>query len=579
MTTAQRPITGRQRQLTTVMSATGLIARISAARAAAIERMAESAFRWRQLGSLLVVGGALVLLALGLPHDARACGWGVAACGAAAVALGALAIGLAGRLPASDAALSATLALATALITLAIVADGHTSSPFALLYVWVCFEAFCLFRGWTAVAHLALASAAYALALALTAADGDPVVARWVTATVVVSVVVALADTLRERRDRLIERLAAAARTDALTGLLNRRGFEQAMALELERAGRHADDVSVVIGDIDHFKVVNDRYGHERGDDALRAFGELLAAGIRAIDAVARIGGEEFALVLPGTGPEGAREIVERLRLRTRETLTAYGTGGLSVSFGIASYPEHGDTADELVRHADQALYLAKRLGRGRTVVHGTRAPEGLERGLPEQLPAVLVLAEALDQRSTGTALHSRTVGLYSEWIARGLHLDPERVERVRLAGLLHDIGKLGVPDTVLDKQGPLTDEEWAEMRRHPELGARIVAGANLDDVAEWVLAHHERVDGLGYPAGLAGDEIPLEARILAVADAFEAMTSDRSYRRGMSQDDAVDELRRHAGTQFDAHVVDAFLAVFEPGERLLGPSGREARP
>ena len=174
----------------------------------------------------------------------------------------------------------------------------------------------------------------------------------------------------------------------------------------------------------------------------------------------------------------------------------------------------------------------------------------------------MLVLAETLDLRDSGTALHSQTVGRLCEQIAVALGLAPEQVERVRLAGLLHDIGKIGVADTILQKPAALTEDEWAEMRKHPELGARILTGANLDDISSWVLAHHERPDGRGYPHGLVGDAIPLEARILAVADSFEAMTSDRVYRAGMPIEEAAAELRRCAGAQFDARVVEVFLAT-----------------
>jgi putative nucleotidyltransferase with HDIG domain len=172
------------------------------------------------------------------------------------------------------------------------------------------------------------------------------------------------------------------------------------------------------------------------------------------------------------------------------------------------------------------------------------------------------VLAETLDLRDTGTALHSLTVGRYAEMTATELGLPAERVDRIRLAGLLHDIGKLGVPDHVLRKPGKLDDAEWAEIRKHPELGARILAGANLDDIAGWVIAHHERPDGRGYPFGLPAEQIPFEARILAVADAYEAMTADRVYRAGLGHETAMGELRSCAGAQFDAEVVEAFLAA-----------------
>src|SRR3954470_22373873 len=185
-----------------------------------------------------------------------------------------------------------------------------------------------------------------------------------------------------------------------------------------------------------------------------------------------------------------------------------------------------------------------------------------------------MLLAETLDLRDVSTARHSQTVGRYAEGIARALDLSEERVQRIRAAGVLHDVGKLGIADAVLQKPGPLTDEEWADMRRHPELGARILEHANLRDISGWVLAHHERVDGRGYPHGLAGDAIPLEARILAVADAYEAMTADRAYRPALGHDAAQAELLACAGTQFDERVVDAFMKVLTRGSRVRSAEG-----
>jgi putative nucleotidyltransferase with HDIG domain len=176
----------------------------------------------------------------------------------------------------------------------------------------------------------------------------------------------------------------------------------------------------------------------------------------------------------------------------------------------------------------------------------------------------VLALAEVIDIRDSGTAAHSETVGRYAGAIARELGLQADLVERVRFGGIVHDVGKIGIPDSVLRKPGWLDQEDWIEMRRHPEIGARILRGANLDDIGEWVLAHHERPDGRGYPKGIEGADIPLEARILAVADAYEAMTSDRVYRPAMTPKAAREELRRCAGSQFDPRVVDAFLALLE---------------
>jgi putative nucleotidyltransferase with HDIG domain len=179
----------------------------------------------------------------------------------------------------------------------------------------------------------------------------------------------------------------------------------------------------------------------------------------------------------------------------------------------------------------------------------------------------VLALAEVIDIRDSGTAAHSETVGRYAGAIARELGLPQDLVERVRFGGIVHDVGKIGIPDAVLRKPGWLTEEDWIEMRRHPEIGARILRGANLDDIGEWVLHHHERPDGRGYPEGKRGDDIPLEARILAVADAYEAMTSDRVYRPAMSHEAAREELSTCAGEQFDPRVVEAFLTLLERSE------------
>jgi putative nucleotidyltransferase with HDIG domain len=200
------------------------------------------------------------------------------------------------------------------------------------------------------------------------------------------------------------------------------------------------------------------------------------------------------------------------------------------------------------------------------------RAALDAARGSEEQLAAVTLLAESLDLRDTGTALHSKTVGGYARAIAHELGLPAERVARVQIAGILHDLGKLAIPDAVLHKPGALDDAEWQEIRRHPEIGARILTHAGLTDVAAWVYAHHERIDGRGYPLGLTGDQIPLEARILAVADAYEAMIADRPYRAGMDAAAAIAELSDCAGSQFDPTVVDALLRTLAPPILRVAP-------
>jgi diguanylate cyclase (GGDEF)-like protein len=359
-----------------------------------------------------------------------------------------------------------------------------------------------------------------------------------------------------------LERLRDLAELDPLTGLRNRRGFEQ--GLENRRA-----PLALVICDLDHFKRVNDTLGHPVGDEVLRRFADLLRGCTREDDVAVRLGGEEFALVLSGVGEREALAVAERLRREVASTFRDFPVP-ISVSVGIADGARDAG-AEAMVRAANRALYAAKRLGRDRCVVHHAETLAMLDaladERAGEQLAAAMLLAETLDLRDVATARHSETVGRHAEAIATELGLAADHVERVRVAGVLHDIGKLGISDAVLLKPARLEAHEWQEVRRHPEIGARILEHANLRDVADWVLAHHERIDGTGYPRGLAGPAIPLEGRILAVADAYEAMTADRPYRSALREDEARAELQRGAGTQFDPRVVAAFERVLA-GER-----------
>jgi HD-GYP domain-containing protein (c-di-GMP phosphodiesterase class II) len=306
---------------------------------------------------------------------------------------------------------------------------------------------------------------------------------------------------------------------------------------------------------------------------------ELIAAGVgrvkRTMDHAARVSPREIAVAMPACDSQGAYAAAERLRSAARQVLEALPLS-ITVSLGVATYPDHGATPEAVLHAAGQGVAAAEQLGRDRTVIYNPEIASlvlaaELRTASSDQgtnLAAVLALTEVLDIRDPSTAMHSQTVGRYSETIARGLGLSEELVERIKLAGILHDVGKIAVPDAVLLKPGKLTDEEFEQMKKHPEVGALIIDGAELKDIAAWVMAHHERPDGRGYPHGLSGADIPLEARILAVADAYEAMTSDRVYRPAMSPHAAREELRHCAGSQFDPHVVDAFLAILDRSDR-----------
>jgi diguanylate cyclase (GGDEF)-like protein/putative nucleotidyltransferase with HDIG domain len=461
--------------------------------------------------------------------------------------------------------LQVSVAFGTVLVSLhAWAAQNEPALSGEMLYVWLGLYAAYFFSPRDAAAQLGFIAAAY-LAVLLASVRLEAVPAAWLT---LVGILFPAAGLLRAMRDgvtQLVERLSEAALTDTLTGLKNRLALDEELHAELERALRSEKPLSLVIGDLDYFKSVNDRLGHRAGDEALVRAGRVLLRHRRAGDSIARTGGEEFTILLPGASEHEAYLVSERMRSAVEHEFE--GDVGLTFSFGIATFPDHGRSEDAVLEAADQALYAAKALGRNRCVIFNPEisaifAPEA-GRGADEvQLATLVSLAEALDLRDTGTADHSRTVGRYCALIAAELGLAPERVQRIEVAGILHDIGKIGLPDAILQKPGPLGKTELAEIRTHPEIGAQILSGRGLEDLREWVLAHHERPDGLGYPRGLKNGEIPLEAKILAVADAFEAMTADRVYRAGVEERAARIELLRCAGEQFDSRVVAAFLSV-----------------
>jgi diguanylate cyclase (GGDEF)-like protein/putative nucleotidyltransferase with HDIG domain len=448
----------------------------------------------------------------------------------------------------------------------AIYAWGVESVYGSLPYLWVVVYVFYFFPLRAALVHMASIAAAFTAVLVVESPDYTPL-GDW-TATIGTLLVTGMQiAAVRTRIGDLVANLTDAARRDPLTLLLNRRGFEDVFDSELERARRVDGTLSLIVGDLDRFKRVNDALGHGAGDDALRRVSDAIDDAKRSFDSAARVGGEEFAILAPDTDEHGAYILSERMRTGVQQGF-ASAPVPLTISFGIVSFPLHGQTAEALLQAGDQALYAAKRLGRNRSVISSAevpgilaRAPRGHDEGHVE-LAMLLNLAEALDVRDSGNTTHCHRVGRFAELTARELGLTPGSVERMRLAGILHDVGRVGMPDELLRKEGPLTEEEWAFVRSHPEVGARMVETTEFEDIGDWIHHHHERPDGRGYPEGLTGEQLPLEASILAVADAYEAMTSERAYRRALRSEQASLELRRGAGQQFDERVVDAFLRV-----------------
>ena len=372
--------------------------------------------------------------------------------------------------------------------------------------------------------------------------------------------------------DELLEALK-----DPLTGQLNHRAFQESLAKELEHARREGMQLSLVALDIDDFKIVNDALGHAAGDEALRRLSHAIAAELRPYDLSGRVGGDEFMIALPGASPADAVAVVERIRRRASEVETSTGQE-LTVSAGIATFPDHTADQAQLMHLADGAMYWSKSHGKDRLFVYSPAIDFALspEEAAARNLRAGLVntvhaLARAVDAKDGYTHSHSQRVARYAGAIAEHLGLRDERLEMIRTAGVLHDVGKIGISDAVLLKPAKLNEDEWTEMRRHSELGRDIIAGAGMSELANWVYHLHEDFGGGGYPADLAGDQIPLESRILHVADALEAMTSSRVYRTALSLEVAVEELRRGAGSQFDPVVVTALLELIRDGEIAVG--------
>lgn len=351
--------------------------------------------------------------------------------------------------------------------------------------------------------------------------------------------------------------------TDPLTGLGNHRHFHDRLEREIADSREQAYPLSLCLVDIDDFKRINDRYGHPGGDKVLAQLATRLRQGGEAF----RLGGDEFAILLPGRDEDGAQLAAEAIvrRIAGVELAPAGPAGAVTVSAGIATVPEEGSERDELVRRADSALYWAKEYGKDQVRVYRPdvveiaelkRLAAGPDRAA--RFRAAASLARAVDARDAYTGSHSERVADLAARIATKLGVDREQVELTRLAGSLHDLGKLAIPEEILRKPGPLSETERLVLERHPQIGFRMLESLGVDPVAEWVLHHHERWDGSGYPDAIAGDTIPLGARIIFVADAYDAMTSDRVYRDRLSDDEAISELERCAGSQFDPTLVAA---------------------
>ena len=366
------------------------------------------------------------------------------------------------------------------------------------------------------------------------------------------------------------EELKRLSTTDALTGIANHRLLLDSLTREVERGMESQRPVSVLMLDIDGFKLFNDTYGHALGDEALR----LVAGVLRNLSGDSgipgRYGGDEFLVILPGADKAAASAFADRLSAAIGE-IEFQGKDGrrvpIGLSLGVASFPEDTKSKDHLLAVADAAMYEAKRLSevdrQGPHVVAVGGAP------FDSAFGALDSLVQAVQYRDHYTKTHSDLVAEYAAKLALRAGLSEEATRAIRIAGILHDVGKLIVPDDILKKPGPLTAEEREVIQRHPLVGEMLIReGPFLEDVIQAVGCHHERYDGTGYPRGLRNEDIPLLARLLAIADAYSAMSLDRPYRKALSEEEILTEFKAGAGSKFDPHLVDVFIEMLQAERR-----------
>lgn len=398
----------------------------------------------------------------------------------------------------------------------------------------------------------------------------------------------------------LSEKISMQSDVDALTGLKNHRGFQEALREELIKAETEVNPLSLIMFDVNNISQINRDFGHAKGDEIIKVVADKIKQSLRDIDIAGRYGGDEIAVILPNMDNSEACYIAEYLNYSLSCCLID-DVGPVKVSIGIASYPSSATNQEKLLILAEQSMFISKSKGCNnkasfisaedidfwnemaldsfaaviakRHAQWGINFEEELVKKFHDDslntnnnhmLDVVTSLAGAIDAKDTYTKGHSTSVSRYAEALAKALNLSDNEVERIKLGALLHDVGKIGIPESVLKKPTHLTDDEWEVMKQHPTIGVEKVLEPieSLRDLIPMVEHHHEHWDGSGYPAGLKGEEIPLEARIISIADTFHALISDRPYRKGLSVDKAVEILRVGAGMQWDRDLIRKFIII-----------------
>ena len=398
----------------------------------------------------------------------------------------------------------------------------------------------------------------------------------------------------------LLEKANKLDNTDTLTSLYNHRGFQEVLSKELQRAKDNKTHLSIIMMDVNNISKINRELGHAKGDEVIRLLADKIKQNIRNNDKAGRYGGDEIAIILPDTNTADAKYLAEYITY-TLSCCFVDDVGPVKVSVGISTYPDCTENQEKLLVLAEQAMYISQAKGykEGMSAIISSSdynfwsddslnsfaevlakrhaqvginfEEELLHKFNNEQISSqnhlmemATSLAGAIDAKDPYTKDHSTSVSRYSEALARAINLPEDEVQRIKLGALLHDVGKIGIPENVLKKPSHLSDEEWEVMKQHPVIGAEKVLAPNeaLRDLIPMVKYHHEHYDGSGYPEKLKGEEIPLSARIVSVADAFHALISDRPYRKGLGVERACEILKMGAGTQWDSDLVRQFITI-----------------
>lgn len=375
-----------------------------------------------------------------------------------------------------------------------------------------------------------------------------------------------------------IRKLENLANEDGLTEVYNHRFFHEALREKLLSYEKDNRPISLIFIDIDHFKHYNDLYGHQKGDEVLKIIGLLLKNSVRKGDIVARYGGEEFAIILPDTSEEDGIKIAENIRCKIEKTHFEgeenQPKGKLTASIGISTFPDKAKSDIELIKSADDALYRAKFFNKNRVETYHSvldELKEDIEDKHIDLVTSIKTLISIINAKDRYTYGHVERVVIYSRLLADKLKLSEEDKKKLIYGAYMHDIGKINILEEILNKKMPLTKEEWETLKQHPENGVEIIKPVeSLADISPLILHHHERYDGKGYPGNLKGEDIPYLARVLTVVDSFDAMTSNRPYSKVKTYDEAIEELKKCSGTQFDPSIANAFIEFVEENKNNI---------